>query len=56
MYIFKDLSMKKKPFSIKKLKSIKFIKGSSKLFVKFDFEQNFVEYSILVYYLEKVRT
>jgi hypothetical protein len=47
MYVFKDLSKKKKPFNLKKLKSIKFIKGSSKLFVKFDFEDNFLEYSIL---------
>jgi hypothetical protein len=47
VYIFKDLSKKKKSFNIKKLKSIKFMKGVSKLFNKFDFEENFVEYCIL---------
>ncbi len=47
MYIFKDLSKKKKPFNLKKLKSIKSMKGFSKLFLKFDLEENFIEYSVL---------
>ncbi len=41
MYIFKDLPKKKKPFNLKKLMSIKLMKGFSKLFLKFDLEEKF---------------
>jgi hypothetical protein len=44
---FKDITTKQKPFYLKEVKSIKFIKGSLNVFVKKDYEENSIEYDIL---------
>jgi hypothetical protein len=41
--VFKDITFKQKPFYLKEVKSIKFIKGSLNIFVKKDYEENSIE-------------
>jgi hypothetical protein len=45
--IFKDITTKQKPFYLKEVKSITFIKCSLNVFVKKDYAENSIEYDII---------